>query len=704
MNASQLKHQAIAATVVFAIIGQMAGRGFAATLEVGPERRISVEDYRDRMEAGWIGQIAGVGIGGPTEFGYTYKLVPANKIRAWSPGIINEAFHQDDLYVEMTFLSTLERHGLGVDIRRAGIDFANSRYRLWHSNAEARNALRAGIAPPDCSHPSVNACADDLGYQIQSDYSGLVAPGCFQGVVSLGEKFGRLTNYGDGLWAGQFVGAMYAAAFFEREPRRIVETALRVIPARSRYAEMVRDLLAWHKADGADWEGAWRKAVDKYGHEGGCSEQPNVIEATLNGAMVVMGVLYGNGDPMRTILIATRGGFDSDCNPSTAAGVVFASIGKRNLPGVWYEKLDRKVPFEHTDYTYPSLVAACEKIARQVVVAEGGRIERDAEGKEWFVIPDRPVKPSPFEPFARPGPLTGARFTDKEMAEIRFLPQKAAGKRGNWSRWGVESKAKPRADGLDKPPSFKGHPFEKQLDELYDEIVSQIVDGKPLANKYVYPHPWHRNAATTAMVLEKCGRIGLIRDWILSIKDPFDRLNKGNEEPDNLGQTLYLFGCVTNAAHPMVSKIIEIAKSRMDKDGYLVGTVDYGRHRVYSAKWLKLGLEKCGLDSSWVKVPREKDSYDDLFWMDGSRNPALAKKKLDMNWPYLTWAAWHKAGRKFRPEDVPVKVGMMSWEAKGSEANYEGLRTVNSDWVRRKIAYPCDWHAAEMFLLLWELK
>ena len=32
------------------------------------ERRISVEEYRDRMEAWWIGQIAGVGVGGPSRF------------------------------------------------------------------------------------------------------------------------------------------------------------------------------------------------------------------------------------------------------------------------------------------------------------------------------------------------------------------------------------------------------------------------------------------------------------------------------------------------------------------------------------------------------------------------------------------------------------------------------------------------------------
>ena len=36
-----------------------------------------------------------------------------------------------------------------------------------------------------------------------------------QAVIDLGEKFGRIMNYGDGVYGGQFVGAMYAEAFLK---------------------------------------------------------------------------------------------------------------------------------------------------------------------------------------------------------------------------------------------------------------------------------------------------------------------------------------------------------------------------------------------------------------------------------------------------------------------------------------------------------
>ena len=158
MNARHIVAAALAACVV--------GAGAA-------ERRISLDEYRDRMRAGWLGPIAGVAWGGPTEFKWCHKIIPDDKLGPWKPSMINGAFKQDDLYVEMTFLDTLEKNGLSVSQRRAGLDFANSGYRLWHANAEGRNALRRGIAPPDSGHPQFNSCANDIDYQIEADFSGL---------------------------------------------------------------------------------------------------------------------------------------------------------------------------------------------------------------------------------------------------------------------------------------------------------------------------------------------------------------------------------------------------------------------------------------------------------------------------------------------------------------------------------------------------
>jgi hypothetical protein len=197
------------------------------------------------MKAGWIGQMAGVGWGAPTEFHYMERFIPEDRVPAWKPEMINQ-FDQDDLYVEMTFLRTLEEHGLHVSGRQAGIDFANSAYRLWHANKYGRNNLRRGISPPDSGHPEFSQHTDDIDYQIEAEFSGLISPGMPDSVIELGEKFGRIMTYGDGLYAGQFVGGMYAEAFFEDEVNEIITAGLACIPPESAYYECITDVVRWH--------------------------------------------------------------------------------------------------------------------------------------------------------------------------------------------------------------------------------------------------------------------------------------------------------------------------------------------------------------------------------------------------------------------------------------------------------------------------
>ncbi|MEP0843641.1 MAG: ADP-ribosylglycohydrolase family protein [Phycisphaerae bacterium] len=400
----------------------------AGAAEAQEYRRLPVGEYRDRMKAGWLGQMAGVAWGAPTEFKWVAEIIPPDKMPAWTPETVNNSFEQDDLYVDMTFLRTLEVHGLDVSIRQAGIDFANSGYPLWHANKAGRTALRNGIAPPDSGHPKFNAHADDIDYQIESDFAGLISPGLPNTVIALGEKFGRLMNYGDGVYGGQFVGGMYAEAFFEKDPVKLVEAGLACIPPGSQYAECIRDVLAWYRKYPEDWEKNWREIDRKYQknpayRRASCDKRKFNIDAKINGAYIVLGLLYGKGDLDQSIIISTRAGQDSDCNPSSAAGVLFTTVGFEKIPARFKEKLDQNREWLFTSYNFPRLIAACEKVARQAVVQAGGRIEKDAAGEEVFVVPVERPRPGKLEQCWEPGPIADSKFTPEEMARIKPPPE-----------------------------------------------------------------------------------------------------------------------------------------------------------------------------------------------------------------------------------------------------------------------------------------
>jgi len=415
-------------------------------------RRLPVDEYLDKMKGGWIGQMAGVGWGEPTEFKWLGQIIPEDKVPKWRPELIN-MFHQDDLYVEMTFLRTLELYGFDVSIRQAGIDFANSGYRLWHANLAGRNNLRRGIAPPDSGHPAFNRCADDIDYQIEADFSGLIAPGLPNLAIQLGEKFGRLMNYGDGLYGGQFVGGMYCEAFFETDMLKVVEAALRCVPEGSQFAECIRDTIRWYHENPDDWQKTWHLINEKY-HKNpayrrfSCDKGNFNIDAKINAAFIVVGLLYGKGDMDQTIIISMRCGQDSDCNPSNAAGVLGTALGYAALPDKFKSALNHQGKFSHTPYDWPTLISVCEKLARDAVVREGGRIEKDADGKEVFVIPVRRPRPSALEQCWEPGPIANSRFTDTEMKQIKYrirAPEESVRK---WQVSGPYTKAAMEGENL----------------------------------------------------------------------------------------------------------------------------------------------------------------------------------------------------------------------------------------------------------------
>jgi hypothetical protein len=377
-------------------------------------RRLSVAEYRDKMRAGWVGQMAGVAWGYPIEFRYYGRAVPESMVPRWKPDMVNGGFTQDDLYLDIGYLHSIDKHGLTITGRQAAIDRAGHDFEFARGS---RSAFVSGLAPPDSGHPRFRNHSDGLGYQISADVTGLIAPGLPNVTIALGEKLGSIRHYADGIYAGQFVGAMYCEAFFEDDPVRIVEAALKAIPQQSTFAEMVRDVLTWYKEYPNDWEKAYRLITLN-------------MDVKLNGAFIVTGLLYGQRDLDKTIICSLRGGHDCDCNPSNSAGVLFTTLGFSKLPSRFTLIDERRVFSQVEDpllfqYTLDDVVDLTEKIARQVIVSEGGRIEKDDSGREVFVIPIQRPRPSKLQDSRSPGPTTGSRFTTEELAQIRGIDPSA---------------------------------------------------------------------------------------------------------------------------------------------------------------------------------------------------------------------------------------------------------------------------------------
>jgi len=248
-------------------------------------------------------------------------------------------------------------------------------------------------------------------------------------------------------------------------------------------------------------------------------------------------------------------------------------------------------------------------------------------------------------------------------------------------------------------PQFSQEPYPAILRVLHHEVLINIIDGFPTPNYLVYPKPWYRDAALVAMVLDKTDNLHLIRQWIKDIREPFDLNNAGIEEPDNLGQVLYLISLVSDAKHPVVETILE-AIPRFQKDNHIEGLTDFSTHSVYQTLWLKYGLSGLGLEDEY-KIPQVKDSYASLFWMDYRDQIMVDQHTFDSpSYPYLLTAQDHFFGTK--NGYVSSRPYPLTWEANASAAQYSGMAVISDEYQENQLAAPHSWHAAELFLLLYQ--
>jgi hypothetical protein len=211
---------------------------------------------------------------------------------------------------------------------------------------------------------------------------GMMAPGLPQRTNDLVWRVGRLMNYGDGIYGGMFVAGMCGAAFFGKDPHRIVEAGLACIPTQSPYDMLTRDVLEWSRQYPKDWKKGWPLIEQKWNRGEPCPEgalRPFNIDANINGACVALGLLSGAGDFEKTLEITTRSGQDSDCSPSTACGILGVMTGYRRIP----EKRRSGIPaiadgkFSYTDFTFRTIVVGAEKRAIELVKRNGGYVRDD---------------------------------------------------------------------------------------------------------------------------------------------------------------------------------------------------------------------------------------------------------------------------------------------------------------------------------------
>lgn len=342
---------------------------------------------KDKIKGGWAGQTIGVTYGAPVEFRYLGSMINEYHKIEWYDGLLKKTMVDnpgvyDDLYMDLTFVDVLEREGMDAPVSSHAQAIAKAKYMLWHANQAARYNILTGIEAPASGHWHHNPHADCIDYQIESDFAGLMSPGMPNTASAISDKIGHIMNYGDGWYGGVYVGAMYSLAFISSDIPFIVKQALGTIPVNTRFYQCMADVIRWHERYPQDWKRAWFEIQRKWTDDIGCPEgvfAPFNIDATVNCAYVVLGLLYGNGDFGKSIEIAARAGQDADCNPSTVAGILGTVLGYDKIPAYWKQGLTEieDMDFKYTTISLNEVYELGYKHALQMITRNGGSVGPD---------------------------------------------------------------------------------------------------------------------------------------------------------------------------------------------------------------------------------------------------------------------------------------------------------------------------------------
>jgi hypothetical protein len=345
---------------------------------------ITASGLQNKIKGGWAGQVIGVTFGGPVEFHFQGSMINDYQPIPWYDGYIKKTMMEnpglyDDLYMDLTFVDVFEKKGIDAPVEEHAKAYANAGYMLWHANQAGRYNILNGIMPPQSGQWLLNPHADDIDFQIEADFSGLMSPAMPNTAAEIGDGIGHIMNYGDGWYGGVFVGAMYAQAFVSTNIKDVVKTALKTIPAQSTFYKCISDVIAWNAQYPDDWKRTWFEIQKKWTDEVGCPDgvfRGFNIDAKVNSAYIVMGLLYGNGDYTKTLEITTRAGQDADCNPSSAGGILGTLIGYDKIPAYWKMGLKESedIDFKYTTMSLYDVYALSYKHALQIIQKKGGSV------------------------------------------------------------------------------------------------------------------------------------------------------------------------------------------------------------------------------------------------------------------------------------------------------------------------------------------
>ncbi|MDQ8186859.1 ADP-ribosylglycohydrolase family protein [Pelagicoccus sp. SDUM812002] len=382
-----------------------------ASANSGP-KEISRAELRDKIHGYWIGQIAGNYLGFPFENLYEEEPIPIlidryydyrdagpadlkmnlTDRRSFTPimaDAMGGAWSDDDTDIEFVTLHAVELHGLDMSYEDLmGIWKVHVNRFIWAAARNARDLMEEGVSPPETGSRERNARWFGISSQLMTEIWGAFYPG-------MPERAGERAEWNAKMLSDEWAThpdiayvSMYSSAFFEDDVKVLVDRAIAALPEASPYRQGMEDVREW-KAQYSDWRDARKRMHERYFEriDGVLIDYP-LGGAVINGLAGTMAILYGEGDYLKTVSIATSLGYDCDNQAATCGGLLGIMHGGSSIPerltldlpsrGRWEE------PFNDLYINYsrdglPNVTRISDIVDRILAIAERAILENGGQ-------------------------------------------------------------------------------------------------------------------------------------------------------------------------------------------------------------------------------------------------------------------------------------------------------------------------------------
>jgi len=368
--------------------------------------KIDEKIYYDKVYGCWIGKSIGGSIGTPLEGKKELFQLPYE--------YPEEILANDDLDLQLVWLDILRKKGVKITSEDLAEVWVNNISYLPDEYGVAKANLKLGLKPPITGIYN-NWFKNCMGAPIRSEIWACISPGEPEVAGYYAFQDASVDHWDEGVYGEIFLAVLESIVFVENDIEKAIDEGVEFLPDTSKVYQVVKFTNSLHK-EGKDLKEIREKIIEKFGHH-------NFTDCVQNIGFIILGLLKGEGDFLKTIIEAVNCGYDTDCTGATAGAIVGILLGREEIEKQAKTKIDERIVagWGISGIEIPNNI---EELTRWVLeIEEGVEKENLPEIEKPFILREignfeKPMK-IPFE-ISKSFPLKNIEEVEREIFEGKY--------------------------------------------------------------------------------------------------------------------------------------------------------------------------------------------------------------------------------------------------------------------------------------------